>query len=429
MKAVLRIISAMSVLAAMSISTFADVTVKQRVTMTGMKMESTRMIKGARERTESKAEMGDPAASAMFPQVSTITQCDLKRKVQISDRKRLYFVEPMVTTSEPAASRPLPPEPQPAGQPRQGGTVTMTFNARDTGERKMVFGLQARHIITTQEMVSSADSCNGANQTKMEYDGWYVDFSADFSCPIKIPQQRPEVIQSRRPDCTDRIITKGSGITDPGFLIEGTMKMYGRDGTVQMTQTTETLELSRTPLDQALFEIPSGYVETRNSQDLYAISQSDMANAARSRDDNSRPARDDNRGAVRRDSPSRPTSKSVAVNLVLAPGTQSNQAEIEQYVRNKIAGRGLRATTDAGDYNLKIDFRQIKESTGSKVGGLFGKVTGVNTSGAGSVSIDLTATLSNGKEAKVKNKFDGPLSNAIRAALDEVLDQLLANLN
>jgi hypothetical protein len=422
MKAVLRIISTMSVLAAMSISAFADVTVKQRVTMTGMKMESTRMIKGARERTESKADMGDPAASAMFPQVSTITQCDLKRKVQLSDRKRLYFVEPMVAASEPAASRPVSADPQAAGQPRQGGTVTMTFNARDTGERKMVFGLQARHIITTQEMVSSADSCNGANQTKMEYDGWYVDFSADFSCPIKIPQQRPEAIQSRRPDCADRVVTKGTGITDPGFLIEGTMKMYGRDGTVQMTQTTETLELSRSPLDQALFEIPSGYVETRNSQDLYAISQSDMANASRSRDQNSSPS-------IRRELPSSPAAKSVAVNLVMGPGTQANQAEIEQYVRNKIAGRGLRATSDAGDYNLKIDFRQIKESTGSKVGGLFGKVTGVNTSGAGSVNIDLTATLSNGKEAKVKNKFDGPLSNAIRAALDEALDQLLANLN
>jgi hypothetical protein len=358
----------------------------------------------------------------MFPNVSTITQCDLKRKVQVSDRKRLYFVEPMVSALEPAASRPVSSEPQPAGQPRQGGTVTMTFNARDTGERKMVFGLQARHIITTQEMVSSADSCNGANQTKMEYDGWYVDFSADFSCPIKIPQQRPEAIQSRRPDCTDRIVTKGTGISDPGFLIEGTMKMYGRDGTVQMTQTTETLELSRTPLDQALFEIPSGYVETRNSQDLYAISQSDMAAASRSRDQNSA-------SSTRRDLGSSPAAKSVAVNLVLAPGTQANQAEIEQDVRNKIAGRGLRATTDAGDYNLKIDFRQIKESTGSKVGGLFGKVTGVNTSGAGSVNIDLIATLSSGKEAKVKNKFDGPLNNAIRAALDEALDQLLANLN
>jgi len=56
----------------------------------------------------------------------------------------------------------------------------MTTMGRDTGERKMMFGMQARHIITTMEMNSSADSCNGASQMKMEYDGWYVDFSADF---------------------------------------------------------------------------------------------------------------------------------------------------------------------------------------------------------------------------------------------------------
>ena len=421
--------SAVSVLAAMSISAFADVTVKQRVTMTGMKMESTRMIKGSRERTESKADMGDPAASAMFPQVSTITQCDLKRKVQISDRKRLYVIEPFQTAAElTPRGQTSELQPQAPGVTRRGGTVTMTFTGRDTGERKTMFGLQARHIITTQEMVSSPDSCNGASQTKIEIDGWYVDFSADFSCPIKLPPPRPDNMRPQRPDCQDRFVTKANGVSDPGFMLEGTMKMYGADGSVQMSQTTETLELSRTPLDQALFEIPGGYVETRNSQDLYAISQSDMANAARGRDDNSRASRDDNGRPSRRDSPSFPASKSVAVNLVLGPGTQANQAEIEQYVRNKIAGRGLRATTDAGDYNLKIDFRQIKESTGSKVGGLFGKVTGVNTSGAGSVNIDLIATLSGGGEAKVKNKFDGPLSNAIRAALDEALDQLLANL-
>jgi hypothetical protein len=48
----------------------------------------------------------------------------------------------------------------------------------------------------------------------------------------------------------------------------------------------------------------------------------------------------------------------------------------------------------------------------------------------GSVSIDMVATLSgagNG-EAKVKNKFDGPLSNAVKAAVDEALGQLLPNI-
>jgi hypothetical protein len=409
----------------MSTGAFADVLVKQRVTMGGMKMQSTKMIKGSREREEQKAEFDDAAASALFPQVATITQCDLKRRVKLSERKKLYLIEPMQTVSEPTARGSAAAEPQPSGPTKKGGTVTVTSNGRDTGERKLMFGMQARHIITTTEMVASADSCNGASQMKMEYDGWYVDFSADFSCPIK-QQQRPDNMMQRKPDCMDRYVTKATGIADPGFLLEGTMKMFGTDGSVQMQQTTETLELSRTPLDQAFFEVPAGYVETRDAQDLTKVSRSDYAAAAQ----------------ARKDSGASPTSgvptagnimgmggKSVGVNFVFAGGGQAEQAEIQAYVQGKIAERGLRPTTGTGDYNLKFDFRQVKESTGSKIGGLFSKATGVGGS-AGSVTIDMVATLSGAGsgEAKVKNKFDGPLSNAVKAAVDEALNQLMARI-
>jgi hypothetical protein len=267
-------------------------------------------------------------------------------------------------------------------------------------------------------MVSSSDSCNGASRSKMEYDGWYVDFSADFSCPVKLTPQPPGNMQARKPGCNDRFVTKATGIGDPGFMLEGTMKIYGPDGTVQMTNTTETLELSRAPPDQAFFEVPSGYAETKDSQDLYKVSMSDMASAAgRSQNEDRAPVRNN-----------MPATRSVGINLVLASGMQANQPEIEEYIRGKIEGRGLRAVTGPGDHNLKIEFRQLKESTGSKVGGIFGKVTGVDTK-AGSVTIELIATLSGGGEAKVKNKFDGPLSNAVRTALDEALDQLLPNIN
>jgi len=423
MKGVFRFLSAVTAVAAMSIGVFADVKVKQRVTIGGMKMESTKMIKGSRERTEQKSVFDDPAASAMFPQIATITQCDLKRKVQLNDRKRLYVVEPMQTTSEltPRSETPVSQSP---GSTRRGGTVTMTYTGRDTGERKTLFGLQARHIITTMEMVSSPDSCNGPSHMKMEYDGWYVDFSADFNCPIKLPPQRPDNMRSQKPDCLDRYVTKGNGVSDPGFMLEGTMKMYGPDGSVQMSQTTETLELSRAPLDQAFFEIPSGYAETRNTQDLYSVSRSDMVEAAR------------NRGEARPGVPTAgnvmgmPGMKSVGVNFVFSGGGQSEQAEIQAYVQGKIAEKGLHPTTGAGDYNLKFDFRQVKESTGSKIGGILSKATGVGAN-AGSVSIDMVATLSGAGsgEAKVKNKFDGPLSIAVKAAVDEALGQLLTRIN
>jgi hypothetical protein len=410
----------------MSTAVFADVLVKQRVTMGGMKMQSTKMIKGSRERTEQKSEFDDPAASALYPQIATITQCDLKRKVQLSERKKLYVVEPMQTVSEPTARGAVAAEPQPSGPTKKGGTVTVTSNGRDTGERKMMFGMQARHIITTMEMVSSADSCNGPSQMKMETDGWYVDFSADFNCPIKQPPQAPGNMMNRKPDCQDRYVSKATGIVDPGFLLEGTMKMFGSDGSVQMQQTTETLELSKAPLDQAFFEIPAGYVETRDSQDLYKISRSDYSAAAQARKD---AGVSPTAGVPTVGNPMGMGGKSVGINFLFASVGLSEQAEIQAYVQGKIAEKGLRPKAGPGDYNLKFDFRQVKESTGSKIGGLFSKATGVGGS-AGSVSIEMVATLTGAGsgEAKVKNKFDGPLSNAVKAAVDEALAQLLPTI-
>ena len=404
-----------------AIPAFADVRVKQKVTTSGQTMESTRSIKGSRERTESKIEMSDPDAAAFMPQIATITQCDLRRNVRVNDRARLYMVEPFATVADTAPVTRTTPEPtRRATTTRQGGTITITYTVRDTGERKMMFGLQARHLITTNEMESSADSCNGPSKTKMEYDGWYVDFSAEFNCPQATPEV-PGPQRADRPDCTDRFITKGSAAARLGFLLQGTMKMFGPDGSVQMTQTTETLELSRAPLDIGLFDIPVGYREVTSTQDLYAIQ---MPSAGIPSSSNRRPA------VATSANPAGPTAKSVAVNVNLTGVQPTTRAEAEQYIRGKIADHGLRPVTGTGDYVLSLDFRQVKESAAGKIGGIFGKVTGVDTK-VGKVDIDMTATLSGGAsgQAKVKTKFDGPLSDALRTAIDQALNQLLDKMN
>jgi hypothetical protein len=403
-------------------TSLADVTIKQRVTMSGQKFESTRRIKGSRERTEQHIEMADPAAAAYMPQVATITQCDLKRRIQINDRKQFYFVEPFETPETESAARPArPAQAATTGPARKGGTMTITYSVRDTGERKLMFGLQARHLVTTQEMESSVDSCNGPSKTKVEYDGWYADFAADFNCSTASAPYAPSGGRMPKPDCIDRFIARGSGTAPKGMMLEGTMKLYGTDGSVQMSQTTETLELNRDTLDAALFDIPQGYRQAASSQDLYTVSMPTFG-GDRSSD--------------------RPTSTRVNVNPMMPPtvaksvvlsvsGAGTNQTQVEGYVRSKLADKGLRTVSGTADYTVNINFRQIKESTAGKVGGIFGKVTGVPTGGAGKIDIDLVTTLS-GKvsaDAKVKDKFDGPLSAAIRLALDQALDQLLGNLD
>jgi len=421
MKTFCRSISALTLLFALVGSTFADITLKQRVTMSGQKFESTKRIKGQRERTEQHMEMADPAMAAFMPQIATITQCDLKRRIQINDRKQLYFIEPFETPeSEVLPGRPTtrPAQPAASTQKRKGGTMTMTYSVRDTGERKMMFGLQARHIIMTQEMETSPDSCSGPMKSKIEYDGWYVDFATDFSCPTSTPTMSPG--RTPKPDCTDRMVMRGSGTAPKGMMIEGTMKMYGSDGTVMMTQTTETLELTRETLDPAIFDIPQGYALASSPQDLYKVTMPSSDPGPQSRPQPSR-----NTGIV----PPAVSAKNIALNITMAPGT-SGQSEIDSYLRAKLAERGFRVVPSNAEYALNVQVNQIKESAASKIGGIFGKVTGANT-GGGKVDIDLSISLLGlaSGNGKVKNKFDGPMSAAVRMALDQALEQALANAN
>ena len=410
-------------LAIFTMSASADVKIRQKISTGGQSFETTRSIKGKRERTEQKMEIADPSMADYMPQIATVTQCDLRRTVRLNDRRQLYMVEPFQTADATEVTRTTP-EPARTVTTRKGGTITMSYNVKDTGERKMMFGMQARHLIITQEMESSPDSCNGPSKMKMEYDGWYVDFSADFSCPNAqpaAPVQRP----TQKPDCVDRTVFKGSGTAQLGFLLEGTMKMFGADGTVQMTQTTETLELSRAPIDAALFDVPAAYKQVSSSQDLYAIS---MPGAPPGMPDPGE--RQPRSASTSRPSTSAPLAKSVAVNISVPPGSAASQAEIDQYVRSQIVSRGLRAVSGTGDYTLTIQFKQIKESTAGKIGGMFGKVTGVPSGGIGKVDIDMTANLSgvSSGDAKVKNKFDGPPARAVHAALDQALGQLLSGI-
>ena len=420
MKKIACFIQALCVLLSLTVSSLADITIKQRVTMSGQRFESTRRIKGPRERTEQRMEMNDPAAAAYMPQIATITQCDLKRRIQINDRKQLYTVEPF-DTGDTIAPAVRPTAPVSNAPTRKGGTMTMSYSVRDTGERKVMFGLQARHLITTQEMESSPDSCNGPHKSKMEIDGWYVDFNVDFSCPTVSSPGMPG--RMSKPDCQDRIVTRGTGTAPKGIMIEGTMKMYGADGSVQMSQTTETLDLSRETLDPALFDIPQGYRQAASSQDLYAVS---MPTYDAGNQNPGAPSQRGNTGVV----PPVRSIKTVSLNISTASAASASQSDVDTYVRSRLTEHGLRVVSGNADYSVSIQVNQIKESTAAKIGGIFGKVTGTNA-GVGKVDIDLSATLTGRAtgSAKVKNKFDGPLSAAVRLALDQALNQLLVNLN
>src|SRR5688572_2146780 len=67
----------------------ADLRIKYRTTTSGQSYESATMIKGKRERSEMRMGYGTD--------IINITQCDLKRTIQVSDAARKYVITPMQT--------------------------------------------------------------------------------------------------------------------------------------------------------------------------------------------------------------------------------------------------------------------------------------------------------------------------------------------
>lgn len=184
--------------------------IKQSTSISGNKMESTVYVKGSRKRTENGGMMG------MTNDVATIEQCDLKRTVQINDKKKLYYVDSTVV-SEPSTA-PVKKTPVAAGKATKGGTVTHTSSIIDTGERKQMFGLTARHIKTSMTVVSSPDACSKQDM-KIETDGWYVDLPL-FSCPFTPGPSSPMAPESPQPrGCEDRVITKSTGTAQARLCI------------------------------------------------------------------------------------------------------------------------------------------------------------------------------------------------------------------
>src|SRR5216684_7832989 len=166
-----------------------DFKITIKTSMAGQDMQSTTMIKGLRERSETS--MG-----GMNMGMVSVTQCDLKRTIQINDRARKYTITPM--ESDDSASGPSSGGGMSAsaggGPAQRGGVVTMTVNTTDTGERKQMFGFTARHLKRTMMSESSPDACQ-PQQMKMETDGWYINLEYGLSCGSARPPQmggRPE---------------------------------------------------------------------------------------------------------------------------------------------------------------------------------------------------------------------------------------------
>lgn len=238
----------------LSTAAFADVKIKSKQTMSGQSYENTTYIKGKRQRTETMNGM-----------MVNVTQCDLRRGIQLNPTTKTYMVNPFDDSTTPANA---PTNVKKDNVVRAGGTVTTTVTVKDTGERKQMFGFQAKHLIITMETVSSPDACAKTN-TKMQTDGWYID--AEFVLDCDTNQYRAYNPPNVKGGCQDKYTMKQNGTAKRGYPVYEKMTMFDENGKESMSMVNEVVELSKATLNAELFDVPQGYREVSDASQMYAM--------------------------------------------------------------------------------------------------------------------------------------------------------------
>jgi len=235
--------------------------------------ENSTYFKGVRQRFE-------------FPGITMINQCDLKRSVQLNNTAKQFIVVSTEPPAPPPAATPAPisevadaaTQAQLAamsgrggrgGPPKpKGGVITETITLTDTGERKELFGREARHIKTVLARQPGPNACE-SKTTRVETDSWYLDLPDHELCPAAPPSQ-PSAAPPDEGACTDRVESRKVGEAKLGFAVATTTTTTTEEGkeTESSSSTMEVTDLQVTSLDAELFDVPPGYSEVKTYQEL-----------------------------------------------------------------------------------------------------------------------------------------------------------------
>lgn len=229
--------------------------------MSGQSTENTTYIKGKRSRTEQNVGGN---------QIVTLTQCDMKRSVQLNPQTQVYIISSWENDTTTPTSTTVSGNTK--TEVKKGGVITTTITTKDTGETRKMFGYTARHLIITTESEASADACTPMKKTKMVTDGWYIDAAFALDCDYG---KNGGYYNNYNPGgCRDKYDVKQIGTAKRGYPVLEKMTMFDENDKETFTMTNEVLELANATLDAALFEIPDGWREAKDAQSMYASTSS-----------------------------------------------------------------------------------------------------------------------------------------------------------
>ncbi len=212
------------------------------------------------------------------PRIALITRCDVKQAfhLNLDDRQYTAGLLHAFPTREEMLARAATSR-QSVVSPQREPTVLVETETVDTGERKMLFGYTARHVVTTRRVIPLAGAKRGADTTVT--DGWYIDLDTHISCePWWRSASSGHAFGTihRQGEAGDVPAFKDIGEPERGFAVASKGTMSGTitlpDGSTRQhvsTRETEVTLLSTAAIDPALFEIrqdsnwSNGFVRTQ----------------------------------------------------------------------------------------------------------------------------------------------------------------------
>jgi hypothetical protein len=229
-----------------------DLHIKKNISVNGSVVSTTETsIKGARTRDVNQLPMGSTV---------TLRQCDLKRTVTINDNAQTYYVAD--DPKDAAAARAAALATGAAVPETTGGKIDITTTITDTGERKPMFGYTARHLKIKVAQEASQNACNPVHQS-FEIDGWYADLGKELAgCSTQVG---PPVPQAQ--GCTDTVVNHRSGSGKPGYPLAENITLPTPDGSTT-TVNISVAQLQKQPLEDALFDVPTGYRQVNSIAEL-----------------------------------------------------------------------------------------------------------------------------------------------------------------
>jgi hypothetical protein len=163
------------------------------------------------------------------------------------------------------------------------------------------------------------------------------------------------------------------------------------------TSTKEVVDLSRAPLDAALFDVPVGYTEAKDTQELWGmpsmdamVNQADQGQQQPAQRDQQQTTDTKSAGILRVGvvTINNRAGKSISIESLrerLIGNIESSGIEAVRLNAISQAEAELEAKAKQCDYILYTDIAALKTS---KLGGVFGRVTGVEGAGKTEAKIE-----------------------------------------